>query len=323
MSVGKYSQTKQALGGDVELTIIIKDSIADSIHSIFSSLWQQVYDFERRFSRFLPHSELSELNKNAGLKTPISPEFYKLLLTSHILSNKTNGLYNPFILPALHRSGYVQSALPGYENDPQTSYANRSIVDANKLHISESQALIPYGTALDMGGCGKGYLADQLGNYLRDITEVMGYWLSLSGDIATHGKDEYGSPITVGIQSAKNANSASNWTIICPEEPFGIATSGTFRRENQNHDKPHIIDPRTGQSADTDILLATICASDTITADVLASCAVILGSDHAPNFLSKLGISDFLLQYKRAGKHLEIVSGHTIRQNKKVKIREM
>lgn len=296
MYLRRLSQTKLALGGEVTLAVVTDISDRDASR-LFISLWKQVYMFERQFSRFLPKSELTIFNRTSGQKTPITPEFKALLVSAQSIGAETGGLYNPFIMPALQRTGYLKSAMLGYENDKQIDYTDRRIVGVDRLIIGDGWASIPYGTALDLGGCGKGYLADQLADILKSY-QVQGYWLSLGGDIASFGRDESGNSLTIGVQDADNLAGTNNWIIDCPLENFAIATSGTFKRKSQNSVKDwhHIIDPATSQPAVTDIRLITVCADTAFKADVLASCAVILGSKKAVSFLKKHGIKSALLQ---------------------------
>jgi len=296
MRLRELSQTKLALGGDVTLSIVT-DTSAGAADTLFGELWRQVYKFERQFSRFLPQSELSVFNRSTGLKTSITLDFRQLLLSARLLSQETNGLYNPFILPALQRAGYKKSAVAGYEHDIQADYTDRRVVEVDHLVIGDDWAEIPYGTALDLGGCGKGYLADQLGETLKNQS-VQGYWLSLGGDIATMGRDENDKQLILAIRDAKNLETASEWVVVCPPEHTSVATSGTYRRKGQDIKKDwhHIIDPLTLEPAVTDIRLATVCAATAVRADVLASCAVILGSKKAPAFLRKHGAVAALLQ---------------------------
>lgn len=296
MYLRRLSQTRLALGCDTMLAIV-SDMTADEADRLFKKLWKQVYVFERRFSRFLPMSELSTFNRTTGLKTPITPEFKDLLTSAKQLGVKTNGLYNPFITPALQRAGYMKSAVPGYEHDSTADYTIRRVVGVERLNIGDDWAQIPYGTALDMGGCGKGYLADQLGKILKNY-KVQGYWLSLGGDILTMGRDENGNNITLDIQNANQPSHTTDWIIECPTNSFAVATSGTFRRIGQDvkNNWHHIIDPTTLEPAKTDIRLATVCAETAAWADVLASCAVIVGSYKAPAFLKKHGVKSALLQ---------------------------
>lgn len=292
----ELSQTKTALGGNTTLAIVT-DMNDESAKALFGQLWKQLFRFERRFSRFIPLSELMTFNRIAGLKTPVTPEFLQLLTAAKRIGVKTGGLYNPFITPALHRAGYIQSALTGHENDRQIDYSDRVVAGIDELEIGNNWVRIPYRTALDLGGCGKGYIADQLAKTLDTTAGVQSYWLSLGGDIAVCGHDQNDNNIYIDVQNA-NLNQPSEWVIECKGDYCGIATSGTFKRPSQDDKKAwhHIIDPSTMKPAETDIRLATVCANSVFEADVLASCAIILGSSRAPAFLKKHGVTSALLQ---------------------------
>lgn len=321
MRLKQYTQNNYGLGSDIRLSIVSSLS-TEKVNTIFKTMWYTIFKFERQFSRFIPESELSVFNRRAGLKNYISNDFVKLLRTSENLSRRTNNLYNPFVLPALHRAGYIQSAAPGYENDVQENYSKRSVTLPERLKIGEDWAQIPHGTALDLGGCGKGYLADLLATYL-DSQKTDGYWLSLGGDIITKGLDENNTAIQVAIQSAKNPQIRHHNQITCPVSTLAIATSGTFVRENQKNTglRHHIIDPQTTRPANTDVVLATVCASSAVLADVLASCAVILGSKEAVPFLIKQGASSVLLQcYDKKQGMFDIVYGDNISKPKRATV---
>lgn len=296
MRLRELSQTKLALGSDIKIAIISDMSQTDAEH-LFGVLWKKVYSFEKQFSRFLGKSELSIFNRSAGTKTKISPEFRELLINVRRQGVETGGLYNPFITPALQRAGYLKSAMLGYEQDAQSDYTDRKVVGVERLVIGDDWATIPYGTAIDIGGCGKGYLADQLGQILNEQS-LTGYWMSLGGDVVTMGNDENDNNMTLNIQNADDLGGVSDWIVHCPIKYSSTATSGTFRRKGQNIPKSwhHIINPNTLEPAITDIRLATICAGTALQADVLASCAVILGSKKAPEFLKKHGVKSALLQ---------------------------
>lgn len=315
MYLTEVVQTKQALGGDVSIALV-SEANPQALETIFRALWKSIFQFERQFSRFLPMSELSIFNRGAGLRRHISPEFGRLLTASKRFSTLTDGLYNPFILPALQRVGYVQSAAPGYEEDPVDDFSRRFVVAASELEVDDDSALIPFNSALDLGGCGKGYLADELREQLQPLG-LAGYSMSFGGDIATAGINDKEEPWTVYIQSATDLGSVHNLRVTCPTTPFAVATSGTFRRTAQQSSKSwhHIINPTTGEPATTDVQLATICAPTTLEADVYASCAVILGSRRAPAFLSAHDVPGILLQCKNGTQTFESSYDHSPRQS--------
>ncbi len=64
---------------------------------------------EQRFSRFLPASEVTELNHFAGEWVTISDELFEMLQLSVKYHQETNGLFDPTILRDLKRVGYDRS----------------------------------------------------------------------------------------------------------------------------------------------------------------------------------------------------------------------
>ncbi len=306
MRLAEITEEKEALGGITTIGIVIE--VGQPTDALFARVWRKTFQFEKRFSRFIPESELSQFNSGAGLKTPASLEFTAVLRAAQELTLRTGGLFNPFVLPALQRAGYIKSAVERYADDDSPDYTERQVVNPEKLELNEKWSRIPHGTAIDLGGCGKGYLADELGAYLRS-EGITGYWINISGDIATYGYDTSGRPIAIAIQDA-GKDGATKATVLCPPERFGVATSGTLKRPSQIDSLKghHIIDPRTGKAADTNIRLATICAPTTLEADVLASCAVILGSKEAPKFLKTQSVPAWYIQYLDATGDLQQIS---------------
>lgn len=278
------------------MTIVLVGQEQINFEQIFNKLWAEIFKFESKFSRFLPNSELTKFNSKAGLSVAVSDEFEKILHESMKMSKQTDGLYNPFILPAVQRSGYGPSAVTGYAEDNWPDYRERATVSADKLKINHGHATIPYNTAVDIGGLGKGYLADALANML-DEEKLSGYWVSLSGDMLVSGVDGQNKPWKIRVQSASKLSEICDVSVKTRGGQLGVATSGTFHRQGQTGGNwHHIIDPRRGGPAISDIKLCTVVAKTATLADVLASCAVILGSHKAPDFLKNKGALAYVIQ---------------------------
>jgi FAD:protein FMN transferase len=61
---------------------------------------------EQRFSRFLPASELSALNRSAGNWIQVSDDLLDMLQLSVRYYTETNGIFDPSVLSDLKRIGY-------------------------------------------------------------------------------------------------------------------------------------------------------------------------------------------------------------------------
>jgi thiamine biosynthesis lipoprotein len=294
----RYQQQYHALGSEVFMTLVSKEDEEYS-HKLFKRLRKHVDAFEKQYSRFLPDSELTQFNKRAGERIAISAGLRSLLIAARGLAEETDGLYNPFILPALQQVGYIGSWPQPETHNQATDFTDRTIVPASKLVIGSSWAKIPKNSALDFGGIGKGYLLDELAAKLTK-EQLSGYWLSLGGDIICEGYDVNGQPWCVAVQSAvetsKNIDTISNHG----GKRLAIATSGTTKRQGLKDGKTwhHIVDPRTGQSADTNVITATVTADQGVIADVYAKCIVIAGPKQAQLYKESRKIRSFLLQTK-------------------------
>ena len=166
----------------------------------------------------------------------------------------------------------------------------------NTLEIGDTWARIPFNSALDLGGCGKGYIADLLVELLpHDLT---GYWLSLGGDVVIGGCDENHTPWQLGIQAAYSPEHDLTTIELPVDRQYAIATSGTTHRRGTKNGKPwhHLIDPHTLQPATTNLLVVTVAAPNAIMADVFASCACLV-DEASIDLLKRHGISAAVLQY--------------------------
>jgi len=297
-----YSEDRIALGSKIALTLI-SAAPEEDVREIFRRLWLWILTFEQRCSRFLPDSELSQLNRSAGIRMHITDEFRDALLAAKSMSEQTEGLFNPFILPALQRAGYVKSFVKAHADDPVDDFSSRVVASSEALEIGDTWASIPYGTAIDLGGCGKGYAGDMLSKAVSQFKEVDGYCFSVGGDVVVGGSAPDGGLWEVQVEGAVGRRPVAGIVRLPDESIAAVATSSThFRRGGAGRNAwHHIIDPRTLRPATTDIVNATVYADSLLEADVLASCLIVVGSQNAEVYLRKYGrtVHGMLLQARR------------------------
>lgn len=291
-----FYETYPALGSTIKLCLTATMSRSEA-DELFRELKKTIILFEKRCSRFLPSSELSLFNQKAGIKRGISPELRDVLVKAHRIGRQTNGLYNPFVLPSLQRAGYVHSVVNDYADDPTNDYSQRHLTPVTDIEIGDNWARIPHGTALDLGGCGKGYIGDQLADFIDNNQAVHGYWLSIGGDVVLRGIHETGKPIVVDVRDEVSNEVVAQIQSI-NRQRFGVATSTVMRRKGVKDGVSwhHIIDPRTGRPAESDIRTMTVCSDSLLAADVHATNCIIVGLDSVPGYLHKHAITEAVLQ---------------------------
>ncbi|MEE9415449.1 MAG: FAD:protein FMN transferase, partial [Acidimicrobiales bacterium] len=233
--------------------------------------------------RFIPSSDIAQLNRNAGCVTIVSADCYKLIDTAVKAQTLTAGRFNPLMLTQLQGLGYDRS---WDEREPvERAFDSYPGSQHQVLLYPEISAVrIPEQTAFDPGGIGKGLAADMAVDLLvaNGATTIS---VELGGDLRVHGKCWYGSSWRVGVADPFHPQSnVGSFTI----DRGAVATSSTLRRRwtssdgTQHH---HLLDPRTGRSAQTDLVAVTTCTSTGWWAEVLAKTALIAGSAEAIQLL--------------------------------------
>jgi thiamine biosynthesis lipoprotein len=221
----------------------------------------EVYAFEARLTRFDPGSELSRLNAAAGVRTEVSPLLEELLRTALAAHRLSDGTVNAAVLPALVAAGYDRTIAEVLHRPTPAAHRGGAPVPAldEVLEVGEGWARLRPGSAVDLGGVGKGWLADRLAERLENAV------VNLGGDLRALGAGPGGDGWTVGLcdGSAVRVRDA------------GVATSGAGgRRWAGGH---HLVDPRTGRPATAAPEAVSVVAADATRAEVLAKVVAIRG----------------------------------------------
>lgn len=274
------------------ISLLLPEQQADMglelVRSLFAE-WEQV------LSRFLPESELSRLNQRADEPVVVSNLLYEVLATALTAARATQGVYDPALLDQLMRVGYdrtfddipaerPEGFDPIFPGEPGGGW--RGIrVDPLRRRVA-----LPARIKLDFGGIAKGMAVDAALKDLRaaGITYAL---VNAGGDLAVLGLP----PSAPSWQIAVPGQGKS-WTI--PLLSGAIATSGIAHRHwwQGKTLRHHLLDPRTGLPAESDLWSVTVVADRCEQAEVAAKVAFILGSREGANFLRKYQIAGLLVR---------------------------
>lgn len=286
----------RAMGSEIALWL---EADATAAGTAFTQVEALFAANEAALSRFRPDSELSQLNERAGGEpVPVSPLLWDVLTDALALARVTDGLFDPTLLAALEAAGYDRSfaEMPAERPAGEAPRAGLSAGCWSEVRLDRERRSVrlPDGARIDLGGIAKGHTAAQAAG-------VLGQWgpclVDAGGDLTAGAAPTgyLGWPVAV----------AAPWDDAgeMPEDLFtlwladaSLATSGVDYRRWRHNDQPahHIIDPRTGRPAATDLLSVTVLMAEATDADAWATAAVIMGMADASQLLSAADIAAVL-----------------------------
>jgi thiamine biosynthesis lipoprotein len=258
----------------------------------------RILELESRWSRFMPSSELSQVNRADGHPVLVSPDTFELVSLAVDAWWRTQGRFDPTVLAALLAAGYDRS----FEQITSTSADAASRRDAGgpspgcagvDLDPVLRAVRLPPGASLDLGGIAKGRTADLVAGELLQAG-VAGACVNVGGDVAMMGTPPHGDTWSVAIDDCLEPG-----VDLCHLRvpAGGIATSTPRLRTWKQGDqvRHHLIDPTTGAPANTGIAAVTVVAQTAAWAEVLAKVAYLAGYPAALDELADAGGHGLLL----------------------------
>ena len=130
--------------------------VVDGDPAVLRQVRARLASLEARWSRFLPGSDISVLNRSAGSWVPVADETLLLFDRAVVGARATDGRYDPTVGAALVAHGYdrtfVEVAAHAADLTPFP------VIDASwpaiEVDVSNGTACLPAGTTFDPGGIG-------------------------------------------------------------------------------------------------------------------------------------------------------------------------
>ncbi len=241
----------------------------------------------RRLSRFLPDSELSQLNADPRETVPVSALMADFLSAARRAGERSGGLIDVTVLPALRDAGYAAS-LPDRDPGLLDAGAVAGVAGApdpaarwSDIEVDEITGTVtrPPGVEIDSGGVAKGWAADRAAAALGRAATLA---VECAGDIRIGGSA--GAERRIAISDPFGGPPVGKLAIGAG----GVATSGVSKRRWRNSDGTighHLIDPSTGRPCESGIVQVTALAPSAEEAEIRAKAAVLSGPDRATEWL--------------------------------------
>lgn len=264
-------------------TAITYQVVGTNPEQVIDELVAALEAFEQVASMHIATSDVARINDNAGIApVEVNWRVYHVIERAIADAEQTGGLFD-ITVGALTDLWAITSDQPRVPAEAEIEQA-KNLVDYHDIELSAqdnvySVMLRRSGQKLDLGGIAKGYALDICREILehRDVQYAL---ISIGGNVMTY-RDKSGNPFTVGVRYPE-PGSTQAFCVLKMQDKI-ISTTGGYERFFEENGKTyhHVLDPRTGYPANSDLISVSIVLNDGMAADFLSTALFIGGLDYA------------------------------------------
>ena len=260
--------------------------LEDSIHRIFDSI-------SGTLSIFDEGSVVSRLNNADSLE--VNDMFIEVYKASKRIHEASQGMFDPTLSPLITAWGFG----PGHKVLPDTAKVD-SILNFVGLEKTRLNGHTLYKDdrriEFNFSAIAKGYGCDEVARMLKR-NGVSDFMVEIGGEITLGGKSPSGKDWKISIDVPDEKNASHEAFTLLSLTDCGIATSGNYRNYRRENGLiiGHTVSPLTGRPVISDILSATIIASNCMEADAIATACMAIGLQKSKEMLPSLGVEVLLI----------------------------
>lgn len=244
---------------------------------------------ESLMSFFLDSSDVSKLNRAAGeSEIKVSFETLSILKTAKLYSKICNGTFDVTIAPLVKLWGIFTE----HQKVPSETEINNllQLINYDDILIDDDENTVKLqknGQMIDLGAIAKGYAADRAIEIYKSYGIQSGF-INIGGNVQILGDKPDNSSWMIGLQNPIQDRGECLGVITTSNKT--VVTSGDYVRyfKKEGIRYHHILDPRTGYPANSDLLSTTIITKSSIAADALSTATFILGLEQGKELLDQL-----------------------------------
>jgi thiamine biosynthesis lipoprotein len=260
---------------------------------------RRIARWSERLTRFNSASELSRFNADPAGSVTVGPTLGSVLRWSREAAQLSHGFVDVTLLDARLTAEHVPGTTPadGGRADAPAAEGAWSLANGRR----RGQVGRAPGVRFDLDGVAKGWLADRAVALLQRHPAAV---VDADGDVAF--SLAFGQLWHVEVADPRTPGTNLALLELAGQDPagrqrFGCATSGTsvHRWVRAGRTAHHLIDPRTGRPALTDVVQATVLAGSAAAAEALAKTIVILGSEDALELLAEAPVRAAIILTER------------------------
>ena len=142
---------------------------------------------------------------------------------------------------------------------------------------------------IELGAIGKGYAIEEAKKVFQ-ASDAVGGLISAGSSICVYGSKNDGTAFRVALRDPRGDENSSIGILSLTDTT--ISTSGDYERyfEQDGVRYHHILDPRTGYSAESGLMQVTIVCEDSVLGDALSTACFVLGLNEGMRLAEQYGV---------------------------------
>lgn len=247
---------------------------------------------EKLFSRTLPASDVSRINQANGQFVEVDSQTAELVGLSLAYCASSNGLFDITIGAVSELWDFTEGVVPS----PEAIAQALPHVDWRGVQVQQDAVRLEDPLArLDLGGIAKGYVTDRVMELFKE-RGIENAYVNFGGNVSVMGRNEKGNPWSVGVRDPFGASSSDVVALMKTTEG-SLVTSGLYERSFEKDGKRywHILDPRTGYPAQTDLVSASVFCTESIDGEGYTKPLFMLDRDAALASVEQAGLQALLV----------------------------
>jgi len=277
-----YTLSTFSMGSIVQQTVYGEQAEAAASAASFA-----VTSLENKISWRVENSDIHKLNAAAGVdEVQLSDPTEALFLTLLDVCKQSHGAFDITIAPLSLLWNFDEA--PSLPSPEDIAYFRQFVGYENVFcnpETGNARLDIPF-CAVDLGAAGKGAACDAVVSVYKEHG-VSGAVVAVGGSIGLYGAKADGSDWNIEI---RDPNSSGALGLLRLAGGF-VSTSGSYEKffEENGVIYHHILDPKTGYPAESDLVSVTVVADSGALSDALSTACFVLGYEESLPLLEHYG----------------------------------
>ncbi len=256
--------------------------VSDSIDAVFLRMNQSM-------STYWPNAIISKVNRDEPVTT--DADFKKVFQTAKDIWQQTDGYFDPTVGALVNAYGFGPAK--------SLEQIDQATIDSLlKITGFDKVSLLPDGTIkkthknsyLDFNAIAKGYAVDALASMLQSLGYTQ-FLVEVGGELFASGlHPEKEKPWRVAIDHPKQ-DTARTFIATLPLQNQGLASSGNYRKFRMDASGKryvHTVNPKTGETVQSNVLSTSVLAPSTMLADAYATALMAMPYEQGKTLISNL-----------------------------------